>query len=120
MTSIWRARTVGRASVASWLPALANSANILRSTALCLSGRFRVTMATCSATEMMTRSVMARVSLQVRSVHLPLRNTMMLRSLTEHWNDTISPSCHISVVIVSPGKTGDEKRPSKPTINVWS
>src|SRR5271168_1571635 len=50
------------------------------------------------------------------SVHLPLLRTMTSRSFSRERNDTTLPSTHISVTIVSPGKTGLEKRTSKPVI----
>ena len=57
---------------------------------------------------------------QPDSVHLPLLSTTTSRSLTFERNDTTDPSFHISVTMVSPGKTGAEKRTSNPVIIVWS
>ena len=57
---------------------------------------------------------------QPLSVHLPLFSTTTSRSLTLERNETTDPSFHISVTMVSPGNTGDEKRTSNPVISVWS
>src|SRR5665213_183705 len=54
------------------------------------------------------------------SVHLPLLRHTTSRSFSFERYDTIFPSTHISVTMVSPGNTGAEKRTSKPTIFVGS
>lgn len=51
-------------------------------------------------------------------VHLPFFSTTVLRSRTLQLKDTTLPSCHMSVVIVSPGSTGAENRPSMASISV--
>jgi hypothetical protein len=48
----------------------------------------------------------------VRKIASPLLSTMSLRATTRHWNKTRSPSGHISVQMMSPGKTGRENRAS--------
>src|ERR1700690_1478149 len=50
---------------------------------------------------------------QAASVHLPLLSTTTSRSFSLERKETMLPSTHISVTIVSPGNTGDEKRTSK-------
>ena len=68
-------------------------------------------------------SVVARIPADRRqpaSVHLPLLSTTTSRSFSLERNDTTLPSTHISVTMVSPGKTGEEKRTSKLVMRLGS
>ena len=49
---------------------------------------------------------------------MPFFKTIASRALTEHWNDTMLPSCHISVDDRIARHTGCEKRASNPSISV--
>src|SRR6185437_2423672 len=57
---------------------------------------------------------------QAASVHLPLLSTTTSRSFSLERKETVLPSTHISVTMVSPGNTGAEKRTSKPVIRLAS
>lgn len=63
---------------------------------------------------------LARRQVYPFSVHLPLLITTTSRSFTRARNEAILPSFQISTAMVSPGKTGEEKRTSKPVILVGS